>query len=92
MRKELKETWKVKTKVVPVIVAAFATVTAKLEKWLQQIKGKTKISIQESALLRTKSKSPRRLAEDQKLRTIMTTYREKFFFNHKNFLIIFFFS
>lgn len=40
--------WKVKAKVVPVIIGILGTMTPKLEKWLQQITT-SEISIQESA-------------------------------------------
>ena len=41
LKKELERMWKVKAKVVPVVIGSLGTVTPKLEKWLQQIPGTT---------------------------------------------------
>lgn len=37
VKEELKKIWKVKTKVIPLMLGALRTVTSKLEKWLQYI-------------------------------------------------------
>ena len=54
LKKELKRNWKVKAKVVPVVVGALGAVTPKLGDWLQQIPGTTlELSVQKSAWLGT---------------------------------------
>ena len=48
---ELERTWKVKVKVVPVVIGALGAVTPKLEEWLQHIPGTTsELSVQKSAV------------------------------------------
>ena len=54
LKEELERTWKVKVKVVPVVIGALGAVTPKLEEWLQQIPGTTsELSVQKSAVLGT---------------------------------------
>ncbi|KAF7659580.1 hypothetical protein LDENG_00296350 [Lucifuga dentata] len=54
LKEELEQTWKVKSKVVPVVNGALGAVTPKLGEWLQEIPGTTsEVSIQKSAVLRT---------------------------------------
>ena len=51
LKEELERTWKVKTKVVPVVTGALGAVTPKLEEWLRQIPGTTsELSVQKSAV------------------------------------------
>ena len=53
LKEELERTWKVKAKVVPVVIGALGPVTPRLEEWLQQIPGTTsELSVQKSAVLR----------------------------------------
>ena len=54
LKEELKRMWKVKVKVVPVVIAALGALTPKLEERLQQIPGTTsELSVQKSAVLGT---------------------------------------
>ena len=54
LKEELERTWKVKAKVVPVVIGTLGAVTPKLEEWLQQIPGTTsELSVQKSAVLGT---------------------------------------
>ena len=54
LKEELERMWKVKAKVVPVVIRALGAVTPKLEEWLQQISGTTSdLSVQKSAMLAT---------------------------------------
>ena len=54
LKEELERTWKVKVKVVPVVIGALGAVTPKLEERLQQIPGTTsELSVQKSAVLET---------------------------------------
>ena len=54
LKEELERMWKVKAKMVPVVVRARCAVTPKLEEWLQQISGTTtEVSVQKSAVLGT---------------------------------------
>lgn len=41
LKKQLEQMWKLKSKVVPVVIRALGAVTAKLGEWLQQIPGRT---------------------------------------------------
>ncbi|KAF7665893.1 hypothetical protein LDENG_00129980 [Lucifuga dentata] len=53
-KEELEWTWKVKSKVVPVVIGALGAVTPKLGEWLQEIPGTTsEVSVQKSAVLGT---------------------------------------
>ncbi|KAF7650224.1 hypothetical protein LDENG_00129190, partial [Lucifuga dentata] len=52
LKEELERTWKVKSKVVPVVTGALRAVTPKLGEWLQGIPGTTfEVSVQKSAVL-----------------------------------------
>ncbi|KAF7654704.1 hypothetical protein LDENG_00066000, partial [Lucifuga dentata] len=54
LKEELERTWKVKSKVVPVVTGALRAVTPKLGEWLQEIPGTTsEVSVQKSAVLGT---------------------------------------
>ena len=54
LREEMEKMWKVEAKVVPIVVGALGAVTTTLEKWLEQIPGRTtEISIQKNAILGT---------------------------------------
>ncbi|KAF7666152.1 hypothetical protein LDENG_00119050 [Lucifuga dentata] len=54
LKEELECTWKVKSKVVPVVIGALGAVTPKLGEWLQEIPGTTsEVSVQKSAVLGT---------------------------------------
>ena len=54
IKEELERTWKVKAKVVPVVIGALGAVTPKLEEWLQQIPGTTsELSVEKDAVLGT---------------------------------------
>lgn len=54
LKGKFERTWKVKAKVVPVMVGTLRPVTSKLWKWLQQIPRRTlEISVQKSAVLGT---------------------------------------
>ncbi|KAF7643158.1 hypothetical protein LDENG_00244290 [Lucifuga dentata] len=54
LKEELERTWKVKSKVVPVVIGALGAVTPKLGEWLQEIPGTTsEVSVQKSAVLGT---------------------------------------
>lgn len=51
LREQLERTWKAKRTVVPVVIGALGTVTAKLEEQLQQVLGTTsEISVQNSTV------------------------------------------
>ncbi|KAF7645372.1 hypothetical protein LDENG_00205860, partial [Lucifuga dentata] len=54
LKEELEWTWKVKSKVVPMVIGALRAVTPKLGEWLQEIPGTTsEVSVQKSAVLGT---------------------------------------
>ncbi|KAF7670308.1 hypothetical protein LDENG_00271880, partial [Lucifuga dentata] len=54
LKEELEWTWKVKSKVVPVIIVALGAVTPKLGEWVQENPGTTfEVSVQKSAVLGT---------------------------------------
>ena len=49
LKEELERMWKMKVKVVPVVIGALGVVAPKLEDWLQQIPGTTsELSVQKS--------------------------------------------
>lgn len=51
MKEELEGIWKVKVKVVPVVVGTIKAVIPKLGEWLKQIPGALEFSVQNSAVL-----------------------------------------
>lgn len=52
LKEDLVRMWKVKAKVVPVVIGAFGAVTPKLAEWLLQIPGTTsELSVQKSTVL-----------------------------------------
>ena len=54
LKEELERTWKVKAKVVAVVIEALGAVTPKLKEWLHQIPGTTsELSVQKSVVLGT---------------------------------------
>ena len=54
LKEELERTWKVKAKVVPMVIGALVAVTPKLEEWLKQIPTTTsELSVQKNAMLGT---------------------------------------
>ena len=54
LKEEVERMWKVKAKVVPVVIGALEAVTPKLEEWLQQIPGTTsELSVLKRAVLGT---------------------------------------
>ncbi|KAF7652030.1 hypothetical protein LDENG_00102420 [Lucifuga dentata] len=70
LKEEQEQTWKGKSKVVPVVIGALGAVNPKLEEWLQEIPGTTsEVSVQKSAVLGTAKilqnpQTPRPLVED----------------------------
>ena len=87
LKEELERTWKVKAKVVPVVIGALGAVTPKLEEWLEQIPGTTsELSVQKSAVLATVKilrrtlKLPRPLVDDRSLRKTHTRVGREFNF------------
>ena len=54
LREEMEKMWKVKVKVVPIVIGALGAVAPTLEKWLEEIPGETtEVSIQKNAILGT---------------------------------------
>ena len=54
LREEMEKMWKVKAKVVPIVIGALGAVAPTLEKWLEEIPGETtEVSIQKNAILGT---------------------------------------
>ncbi|KAF7648062.1 hypothetical protein LDENG_00162600 [Lucifuga dentata] len=79
LKEELEWTWKVKSKVVPVVIGALGAVAPNLGEWLQEIPGTTsEVSVQKSAVLGTAKilqnpQTPRPLVENPSLRKTQTT-------------------